>query len=185
MSFVALPASSVDQPPAEETLVTNDGFFPDIDPAAVRDAARITGSITPARLRAAILSAIMTVEIDLRAFAASSIAAGHATLADIPAPQLDGQSVQLLRYQRAVALYAKAELIARHPDFDTTGAGDAFFGGFLSRFLAYGKPLKEVSLDDGADYARFGNATASLCVERRGGIPAMPKLADVLNRFNA
>ncbi|MDG2513195.1 head completion/stabilization protein [Sphingobium yanoikuyae] len=124
MSFVALPASSVDQPPAEETLVTNDGFFPDIDPAAVRDAARITGSITPARLRAAILSAIMTVEIDLRAFAASSIAAGHATLADIPAPQLDGQSVQLLRYQRAVALYAKAELIARHPDFDTTGAGD-------------------------------------------------------------
>ncbi|HWQ06857.1 MAG TPA: carbohydrate kinase [Feifaniaceae bacterium] len=66
---------------------------------------------------------------------------------------------------------------------DTTGAGDAFFGGFLSRFLASGKPFKEVSLDDGADFARFGNATASLCVERRGGIPAMPKLADVLARM--
>ncbi len=67
---------------------------------------------------------------------------------------------------------------------DTTGAGDAFFGGFLSRFIASGKSLKEVSLDDCADFARFGNATASLCVERRGGIPAMPELADVLARFS-
>jgi fructokinase len=66
---------------------------------------------------------------------------------------------------------------------DTTGAGDAFFGGFLSRFIASGKSLKQVTLDDGAGFARFGNATASLCVERRGGIPAMPKLADVLARI--
>jgi len=66
---------------------------------------------------------------------------------------------------------------------DTTGAGDSFFGGFLYRFLASGKSLKEVSIDDAADFARFGNATASLCVERRGGIPAMPKLAEVLERM--
>lgn len=126
MSFVALPpASEIEQPPAEETPVVNDGFFPDIVPAAVRDAARIPTSITPSRLRAAILGAIMTVEIDLRAFAATWIAAGHATLATVPAPQLDGKSVQLIRYHRAVALYAKAELIERHPDFDTTAAGGA------------------------------------------------------------
>jgi len=124
MSFVARPpASEIEQPPAEETPVVNDGFFPDIDPAAVREAARIPTSITPARLRAAIIGAIMTVEIDLRAFAAASIAAGHATLADVPAPQLGGASVQLFRYSRAVALYAKAELIERHRDFDTTAAG--------------------------------------------------------------
>lgn len=66
---------------------------------------------------------------------------------------------------------------------DTTGAGDSFFGGFLYRFLASGKSLKEVTIDDAADFARFGNATASLCVERRGGIPAMPKLAEVLERM--
>jgi len=126
MTFVARPpASEIEQPPKEETAVVNDGFFPDIDPASVRDAARIPTSITPARLRAAILAAIMTVEIDLRAFAADSIAAGHATLAAVPAPQLDGQSVQSVRYQRAIALYAKAELIERHLDFDTTAAGGA------------------------------------------------------------
>jgi hypothetical protein len=125
MSFVARPpASQVDQPPEEETPVTNDGFFPNIDPAAVRDAARIPTSITPSRLRAAIIGAIMTVENDLRAFAAACQAAGHATLAAVPAPQLDGQSVQLIRYSRAVALFAKAELIERHPDFDTTAAGN-------------------------------------------------------------
>jgi len=66
---------------------------------------------------------------------------------------------------------------------DTTGAGDAFFGGFLYRFLTSEKALQNVSLEDAADYARFGNATASLCVERRGGIPAMPMLKDVLNRL--
>lgn len=124
MTFVARPpASAIDPAPEQETAVINDGFFPDIDPASVREAARIPESITPARLRAAILGAIMTVEIDLRAFAAASIAAGHATLATLPAPQLDGSSVHLIRYQRAVALYAKAELIERHRDFDTTAAG--------------------------------------------------------------
>ncbi|MEA4869731.1 MAG: carbohydrate kinase [Christensenella sp.] len=66
---------------------------------------------------------------------------------------------------------------------DTTGAGDSFFGAFLYRFLSSGRPLKEVTADDAADYARFGNAAASLCVERRGGIPAMPSLEEVNNRL--
>ncbi|EIZ77758.1 bacteriophage P2 GPL capsid protein [Novosphingobium sp. Rr 2-17] len=123
-SFVALPgAADVAQPASPERPIVNDGFFPDIDPADVREAARIPTSITAARLRAAILGAIMTVEIDVRAYAAASIAAGHATLAAVPAPHLDGQSVQLIRYRRAVALYAKAELVERYRDFDTTSAG--------------------------------------------------------------
>lgn len=71
----------------------------------------------------------------------------------------------------------------RSNTIDTTGAGDAFFGGFLYRFLCSEKALKDVTLEDAADYARFGNATASLCVEQRGGIPAMPILADILCRL--
>lgn len=126
MSFVSLPlAAEVEQPPEVETPIVNDGFFPDIAPAAVREAARIPTSITPARLRAAILGAVMRVEPDLRAFAAACVVAGHASLAAVPAPQLDGRSVQLIRYARAVALYTKAELIERHRDFDTTSAGGA------------------------------------------------------------
>lgn len=125
MTFVAIPpASEVDAPTGPETAVINDGFFPDIDPAAIRNAARITNTVTPGRLRAAILGAIMAIEIDMRTYAAAQTAAGHATLATVPAPKLDGRSVQLIRYERAVALYAKAELMARMPDFDTTGAGE-------------------------------------------------------------
>jgi len=119
------PLAEIEQPPEPEQPVVNDGFFPNIEPGVVREAARIPSNITPARLRAAILGAIMTVEIDLRAYAAAQIAAGHTTLAAVPAPQLDGKSVQLIRYQRAVALYAKAELIERHRDYDTTAAGGA------------------------------------------------------------
>jgi len=123
MSFVALPpAPSADQPPPSEALVENDGFFPSIDPADVREAARIPSNITPARLRAAIVGAMMTIGLDLQEYA-ERMKAGHAALADVPAQTLDGQSVQLLRYGRAVALYAKAELIERHRDFDLTAAG--------------------------------------------------------------
>ncbi|CCA91324.1 head completion/stabilization protein [Novosphingobium sp. PP1Y] len=124
MTFVARPPEAeIDQAPPAESAVINDGFFPDIEPARVREAARIPTSITPARLRAAILGAIMSVEIDLRTWAKDRMAEGCATLAAVPAPQLDGQSVQSIRYNRAIALFTKAELIERHRDFDTTAAG--------------------------------------------------------------
>ena len=34
------------------------------------------------------------------------------------------------------------------------------------------------------DFARFGNAVASLCVEKKGAIPAMPALDEVEKRLN-
>ena len=66
---------------------------------------------------------------------------------------------------------------------DTTGAGDSFFGAFLSRFLTSGKALKQVTIEDAAEFARFANAAASLCVERRGGIPAMPTHDEIILRM--
>ncbi len=66
---------------------------------------------------------------------------------------------------------------------DTTGAGDAFFGGFLYRFLRFDKQPCELTLEEACECARFGNAVASLCVERRGGIPAMPPLKMVEERL--
>lgn len=66
------------------------------------------------------------------------------------------------------------------PATDTTGAGDAFLGGFLYQLLKSGKPLETVNLEDAASFARFGNATATICVSHRGGIPAMPTLQEVM-----
>jgi fructokinase len=68
---------------------------------------------------------------------------------------------------------------------DTTGAGDAFWGGFLARFSETGKKPVDCTLKDFALFAAFGNAAASLCVEKRGAMPAMPTRLDVLTRMGS
>lgn len=68
---------------------------------------------------------------------------------------------------------------ASDPVVDTTGAGDGFWGGFLHRMLTLDKRPAALTVADAADCARWGNATAALCITRRGGIPAMPALGDV------
>jgi hypothetical protein len=41
-TFLSLPsATDIAQPPAPEAPILNDGFFPDIDPARLREEARI------------------------------------------------------------------------------------------------------------------------------------------------
>ncbi len=64
---------------------------------------------------------------------------------------------------------------------DTTGAGDAFWGAFLHKIT---ENSLDVSLEELVSYAKFANATASLCVEALGAIPAMPSLENVKNRLN-
>ncbi len=59
---------------------------------------------------------------------------------------------------------------------DTTGAGDSFIGGMLTRIAQAGeKPFERPESDFIADL-NFANAVASLCVMKRGAIPAIPTL---------
>jgi len=67
------------------------------------------------------------------------------------------------------------------PAVDTTGAGDAFMGGFLYRMLSIGKRPHTLTLTEAKDCANWGNATAACCVQKRGAIPAMPTLTEVLD----
>lgn len=66
---------------------------------------------------------------------------------------------------------------------DTNGAGDSFWGGFLYKVSTSQKHLEELTQEDLIEFARFGNAVASLCVEKKGAIPAMPELAQVEERM--
>lgn len=68
---------------------------------------------------------------------------------------------------------------------DTTGAGDSFWGGFLSRFLSTNKIFEDMLLKDWESCAVYGNATASLCVQGRGGIPAIPEREEVERKVNS
>lgn len=66
---------------------------------------------------------------------------------------------------------------------DTNGAGDSFWGGFLYKISTSEKRLQELAKEELVEYARFGNAVASLCVEKKGAIPAMPTLAQAKERL--
>ena len=76
------------------------------------------------------------------------------------------------------------ELIAITLGSDTTGAGDSFWGGFLSQFLSLNKAIDEMDWNDLRACARQGNAVACLCVQKRGGIPAIPKKREVMEFLN-
>ncbi|MBI3727100.1 MAG: head completion/stabilization protein [Burkholderiales bacterium] len=114
--------------------VTNDGFFPDIDLIAMRDAIRLDGTVTDTRLRDATVAAIIHVNSEVKSLKASAIGAGNAHLADIPADQVDGKSILVAHYLRAVYCTAKADLIERYADYDTTATSldDKKLVGFLA-----------------------------------------------------
>lgn len=67
---------------------------------------------------------------------------------------------------------------------DTTGAGDSFWGGFLKCLIESEKRPEQLSLEEAADFAKYGNAVASLCVEKRGAIPAMPSVNEIQERLD-
>lgn len=122
MSFVATTPPRLEHEPP----IINDGFWPDIDPAEARARMRLDGTVTAARLRAALVEAIAATNTQLATWQADQVAAGYATLAAVPAPSLDGTSAHAHRYQRAVACTAAATLIERHRSFDATNDGHQY-----------------------------------------------------------
>lgn len=78
------------------------------------------------------------------------------------------------------ACYRFGEEFERVPTYDvkvvdTTGAGDAFMGGILSKIARMEKEeILHLQKKDLEDIVAFGNACGSLTTCRRGGIPAIP-----------
>lgn len=66
---------------------------------------------------------------------------------------------------------------------DTTGAGDSFWGAFLSKVSEDIQNGLEITLENAETYVRYGNGTASLCVEESGAIRAMPTKEQVEKRM--
>ena len=118
--FVAVPPS----PPAgSPDLVENDGWFPDIDLQLLRSTFRIAPAITPERLREATVFALQSIRRQLTIWQAVQAALGHASLADVPAPQIGGESRLLGLYRRAVHAEVAADLADNLRDLGTTAAG--------------------------------------------------------------
>lgn len=108
--------------PETEAPIGNADFFPTIDPAHCRDTIRLDGTVTAPRLREALVDAMAWANSELAAWAETQIAAGHAGLEDVPAPHIDGESIKLAKYRRAVYCYAASNLGERYRSYDATGA---------------------------------------------------------------
>lgn len=106
---------------ADLPLGPNNGFWPAIDPAAMRAAHRLDGTVTPARLHAALLIAQHECNRLLRVFQADQQAAGKQTAAAIALEpwQAEGHYTDL--YCHAVYSTALAWLIERYSGIGAAG----------------------------------------------------------------
>lgn len=119
MSFVVNSPAT----PPRETPISNGDFWPEIDPAQIRADHRIDQSITPDRLRAALIDAMASVNGELATWRQAQLDSGRSTLEVISAEQIDEVSILVHRYLRAVGCTAKADVTERMRDFDTTNEG--------------------------------------------------------------
>ena len=66
------------------------------------------------------------------------------------------------------------------PVKDTTGAGDAFWGGFLSSLIRQGvKKTSDINLDILRMAGGCGTISGGICITKPGGIPAIPTWKEI------
>lgn len=122
----AQPREKVVIPPVPETepVIKNTAFFPDVDPKRVRDEMRLEQTVSPVRLRRAIKAGIAETNAELRDWRDLQLSAGHATLADVPTDEIDGESVRVFHYFNAVCAMTTATLYERYRGVDASARGD-------------------------------------------------------------
>lgn len=123
MTEFALPIVDNGDSPAPAPLITNDGFFPDIDPAHFALAMSVRDSVTPPRRRQALVEGIIAIGNQLAAYREARVLGGISRLADVASPSIDGESRLVQLYRTAVYSTAKAQLVERYRDADITKAG--------------------------------------------------------------
>lgn len=63
---------------------------------------------------------------------------------------------------------------------DTTGAGDAFWGGFLSCLIKSGvKAVDDLTVEIIEDALQYGNIAGTLCIQKKGAIESLPTAEDI------
>ncbi len=104
--------------------VTAGTFWPGILLRDLRLASRIPGRTTTSRLKFVTTEAVAHVTDQLDDWRGIQESAGYSTLADVPARMLNGESVKVYRYRRAVYSAARALILENARDVDTTEKGD-------------------------------------------------------------
>ena len=127
----------------DEGEITSSPFWPAISLPDLRETVRLDGTVTTARLKHAVIDAITSVNRDLADWRRARQAEGHTTLAAVPSEVINGESVHLHSYRRAVYAMTRANLLERYTDYSATGDG------------VKGADAKIISSDDLLRDARF------------------------------
>lgn len=129
-SFSIPKVAKLDETPTHKQTDTQDepisshDFFPTIFLLEVRNAMRIDGTITNGRLKHAVIDAIATVNLDLKAYRQQHQADGKRNLEACDDEQINGESLLEYQYKRAVFALATANLYERYRSFDSTKDGN-------------------------------------------------------------
>lgn len=125
-SFIATASPLATAAPAPAAapsgIVTNDGFFPDIDLERLRGAVRLDGTVTDQRLREAVVTAVIGLNDEFAAWKAAKQLDGVTSLSQLE-PKIDGESRQLALYRAAVHRTVRADLSEKYRGFDSTKSG--------------------------------------------------------------
>ncbi|MBJ9109977.1 head completion/stabilization protein [Citrobacter sp. wls828] len=140
MSMVAKPRV---EPAENDTTDIDDGeekvtagtFWPDIVLRELRLASRIPGRTTTSRLMYVTTEAVAHVTDELQEWQQQQLAEGYSTLADaptikpngepeIPPRKINGESINIHRYRRAVYAATRALILENARDVDTTNKSD-------------------------------------------------------------
>lgn len=143
---MSLIAAGTGTAPADPPALPNNGFWPDVDPADCREAERLDGTVTTARLVHELQVAMADVNRQLADWQQARQNEGAATLDDVAAPGWTSPGYYALLYRRAVYTSAHAALLERYRDVSATSNGD-------ERGEA-----KDLAADDYRRYARWAVA---------------------------
>ncbi|MBV1933406.1 MAG: head completion/stabilization protein [Parvibaculaceae bacterium] len=105
--------------------VPNIPFFPPFSTADLRTSMRIMDAIPTDRLFGELQRAVLATNRELHYWRIAQEESGHATLADISADTYGEETELSIHYRQAAFHRAKAFLIEKSTDFDSTGEGSA------------------------------------------------------------
>lgn len=104
-----------------EDIIRNEGFFPNISLSKFRNLARTDGTITESRVQDALIEAMAAVNDELAPL--KKRYAGK-ILESVESEKINGESLLVYRYRRAVNCFALANLYERYLSYDTTNDGE-------------------------------------------------------------
>jgi len=108
----------------EPFVITNDGFWPDIDVVHMRKSIRLDGSITDARIEVVAINALIQVNRELAEAKTGYLEQGFNSLSAVPALKVNDESSLIHLYRRSIYCSVAAELTERYRSYDSTVDGN-------------------------------------------------------------